>query len=206
MVKNVKIANMPLDGGVLCLDFANTIHHRKREPLEDYFEVTSDILDWGLRTGLLTESSYRILIKKVDGEPSGVGSFMDKAKELRELIYRIFYGIVNKRETGKEDIDTFNSYLSIYLNSIAVKPEGDRFVEGWKWKGEDMNRILLLVVKSAYELLLSDRLYRVKECPSCGWLFLDTTKNGKRKWCSMKSCGSNVKALDYYYRKKKNNR
>jgi predicted RNA-binding Zn ribbon-like protein len=50
---------------------------------------------------------------------------------------------------------------------------------------------------------LSDKLERVKECPNCGWLFLDTTKNGKRRWCSMEDCGSNVKALEYYYRKKK---
>ena len=203
MVKNSQIANMPLDGGVLCLDFVNTVHHRKKEPLDDYFKVNGDILDWGLRTEIISETSYNILYKKIDNESSGKGSFMEKSIELRELLYRIFLGITLGKEIRNEDMNAFNQYLAVYFNSIAVKIEDDRFIEGWKWKGEDLNRVLLLVVKSAYDLLLSDRLDRVKECPSCGWLFLDTTKNGKRKWCSMKSCGSNIKALDYYYRKKK---
>ncbi|MFD0480100.1 CGNR zinc finger domain-containing protein [Nonomuraea thailandensis] len=36
------------------------------------------------------------------------------------------------------------------------------------------------------------------ECPSCGWLFLDTTRNGSRRWCSMAMCGSQVKSRRYY--------
>ncbi|WP_344746998.1 CGNR zinc finger domain-containing protein [Streptosporangium vulgare] len=35
-------------------------------------------------------------------------------------------------------------------------------------------------------------------CPSCYWLFLDTSKNGRRRWCSMTTCGSRDKARRYY--------
>ena len=194
---------MPLDGGILCLDFVNTVHHRKREPPEDYFTKSGDIVDWGLRTGIINEAAYNTLYRKTEDESAGKGSYLEKTIELRELVYGIFYNISQGKLVEQEKLASFNQYLSSYFNSIAVKQEGNHFIEGWKWKGEDLNRILMLVIKSAYELLLSDRLERVKECPNCGWLFLDTTKNGKRKWCSMKSCGSNVKALDYYYRKKK---
>ena len=41
-------------------------------------------------------------------------------------------------------------------------------------------------------------LERVGECPSCGWLFLDTSRNGRRRWCSMATCGSRDKARRYY--------
>ena len=36
----------------------------------------------------------------------------------------------------------------------------------------------------------------VKVCPGadCGRLFIDETKNGRRKWCSMESCGNRAKA------------
>jgi predicted RNA-binding Zn ribbon-like protein len=41
---------------------------------------------------------------------------------------------------------------------------------------------------------LADRQHRrgVRECPgpNCGWLFLDTSKAGRRRWCSDESCGS----------------
>jgi predicted RNA-binding Zn ribbon-like protein len=62
--------------------------------------------------------------------------------------------------------------------------------------------IIAPVIYSAYELLLADKLNRIKECTNCGWLFLDTTKNGTRRWCSMNTCGSIVKAKEWYHRNK----
>ena len=49
------------------------------------------------------------------------------------------------------------------------------------------------VVLSAVELLTEpDRLARVHECPgeTCGWFFFDSSRNGLRHWCSMKTCGN----------------
>ena len=56
------------------------------------------------------------------------------------------------------------------------------------------------LVESAVELLTSERIARVKSCPSCGWFFLDVTKNGSRRWCSMDMCGSSAKSRAYYWR------
>jgi len=62
------------------------------------------------------------------------------------------------------------------------------------------------VIKSAYDILTAEDFTRIKECPGCGWIFLDKTKNGKRRWCNMKVCGSSDKASRYYYRKRKTNK
>jgi predicted RNA-binding Zn ribbon-like protein len=50
-------------------------------------------------------------------------------------------------------------------------------------------------VTSAVELLRSSPTGRLKECPGdrCGWLFLDTSKRGNRRWCSMSECGQEAK-------------
>ncbi len=203
MVKFNKIDEIRLDGGILCLDFVNTVHDRIRKPVRDYFNNAEDIVRWGKRTGILNDTSYELLNKKIDSALLDEALFYSKALELRELLYGIFSKIVRKITLSGEELKSFNEYLTVYYNSIAIKYIESKLTESWKWKGEDLNRILLLVVRSARDLLLSERLDRVKECPNCGWLFFDTTKNGKRRWCSMKSCGSSVKALDYYYRKKK---
>ena len=61
--------------------------------------------------------------------------------------------------------------------------------------------------KSAYEnyvaRLLED-IANVRQCASetCSWLFLDKTKNHRRRWCDMKSCGNRAKARRYYQRQK----
>ena len=52
------------------------------------------------------------------------------------------------------------------------------------------------VVLSAVELLADPaRLVRVRECPgeTCGWFFFDSSRNGLRHWCSMKTCGNTEK-------------
>lgn len=77
----------------------------------------------------------------------------------------------------------------------------------WTWREDDeaLERVLWPVARSAVELAVSGRLDRVKQCPvpdgGCGWLFLDTTKNGIRRWCSMQGCGGRAKARRQYARR-----
>jgi len=66
-----------------------------------------------------------------------------------------------------------------------------------------LDQMLWPIVRSAVDLLTSREARRVKVCPGlddCGWLFLDTSKSGRRRWCSMDSCGSRSKMRRYYAR------
>ncbi|TMI77299.1 MAG: hypothetical protein E6H05_00485 [Bacillati bacterium ANGP1] len=61
------------------------------------------------------------------------------------------------------------------------------------------------VVWAASELLTSADVRRVRQCQSddgCGWLFIDRSKNGTRRWCSMSVCGNRAKARRHYERTK----
>ncbi len=62
-----------------------------------------------------------------------------------------------------------------------------------------------LLAISALSILFDGReLRRLKMCPSdgCGWLFIDETKNARRTWCSMETCGNRAKAARHYARSK----
>jgi len=52
--------------------------------------------------------------------------------------------------------------------------------------------------------LTGPRLDRVRRCanPECGWLFLDDSRAGKRRWCSMSACGNRAKARRHYHKSK----
>jgi len=45
---------------------------------------------------------------------------------------------------------------------------------------------------------------RLKLCEGhdCAWLFLDTSKNGRRRWCSMATCGNSAKARRHYQKRR----
>lgn len=62
-----------------------------------------------------------------------------------------------------------------------------------------------LLAVSALSILMDGReLRRLKMCPgdNCGWLFIDETKNARRNWCSMGTCGNRAKAARHYARSK----
>jgi predicted RNA-binding Zn ribbon-like protein len=51
------------------------------------------------------------------------------------------------------------------------------------------------ITLSALTLLMEKNLLRTKRCAGqeCGWLFFDTTKNNRRRWCEMRVCGNRAK-------------
>ncbi|MES0880235.1 CGNR zinc finger domain-containing protein [Roseibium sp. SCP14] len=62
-----------------------------------------------------------------------------------------------------------------------------------------------LIAISAMSILMDKReLERLKMCPAqdCGWLFIDETRNSRRRWCSMETCGNRAKANRHYARQK----
>lgn len=82
-----------------------------------------------------------------------------------------------------------------------------RATEGYRWRWPEgtqaLEQLLWPIICSAIDLLTSPEVRRVKVCPGlgdCGWLFLDTSKSGRRRWCSMESCGSRSKMRRYYAR------
>lgn len=71
----------------------------------------------------------------------------------------------------------------------------------WQWDPRlaGADRILFAIALEAGELLMSPQLNRVRICAGagCGWLFLDRSKAGRRRWCTMASCGNRVKVRSY---------
>ncbi|UGU16307.1 CGNR zinc finger domain-containing protein [Sinomicrobium kalidii] len=197
MVKNNSINNLNLAGGTLCLDFVNTVDHRKKEPLQDYFLEPNDLIAWGIRLELLPVNTSTLAATPKRKDP------LKEIITFRELLYRIFLALSNNETVNADDMKAFNRYLSQYLSNLRLKESKNGFERDWDLPEENISRIIAPVLLDAHDLMLSGRLHRIKECPNCGWLFLDTTKNGRRRWCSMKSCGSNVKALEWYHRRKK---
>ena len=65
-------------------------------------------------------------------------------------------------------------------------------------------QLLTPVLWSAGDLLVGKRLAKVRHCanPDCEWLFIDDSKSGNRRWCSMSACGNRAKAHRHYARKK----
>lgn len=196
----MSIDTIRLDGNALCLNFINTVHDRVREPENDYLNSSADVVRWAARAGIIEENARNEWIERLTHDAHR--SLLQDTLTLRELLYRMFRAVSQGANIDSDALHAFNQILPPCLSLLQLVPNQQGYTYRWSVAPDERLTITAPVVHSAYTLLLSDQLPRVKACPQCGWLFLDTTKNGKRKWCSMKTCGSNAKALAWYYRQK----
>ena len=193
-------SRMPLSGGVLCLDFTNTKNRNPAEGAFEFFVDYSRLLRWGLQLGLLSQSEAETLLELAGARQGEAQAALERTTRLREAIYTVFAAVEGSQTVPAEALALLNLAWTNAMNHLQVSLEGNKF--GWKWVGMEraLDGVLWPVVKSAAELLVSENLNRVKRCNGCNWLFLDTTRDARRRWCDMKLCGNRAKARRHYDR------
>ncbi len=190
-------------GGKLCLDFANTVSNHTPDRPGERLTSYARLVSWGRQAGVLTEEQAQRLLKESARRPAEAASTVEWAITLREAIYRIFSAVAAGRPPEASDLAVFNAALKAMAMSQIIQAN-DGFVWTWKEDEEALDRMVWPVVRSAAELLTSQELPLVRECASdtCGWLFIDNSRNHSRRWCDMKSCGNRAKVRRYYQRRK----
>ncbi len=186
---------MSLDGGWPCLDFINSAGSRKPTLGMDWIETWEDFLVLLNRIGQLTDNQLAAHLALPPGGMIDIRAF-------REQLYQLFHHYIETGHLQQDDLDNFNrSLLETYAHThLVLTPTGG--LERQLAPQIHVEKPLWLMTLSAQNLLFSEKLRRVKACDSCGWLFLDTSKNGTRRWCNMAVCGSQVKARNWYQRQK----
>jgi predicted RNA-binding Zn ribbon-like protein len=124
---------------------------------------------------------------------------LERARNLRSAMYAIFSALAADRRPPNADLELLNVELASAEAHARLVPDGAGYA--WGWQGRALDLPLWGVVRSAAEVLTSDQdRRRVRECggTDCHWLFLDTSKNRTRQWCSMQSCGNREKARRHY--------
>lgn len=202
MLKNKKIDEISFDGGLLSLNYVNSVPNRTAKKQPDYLLDIFDLIAWAKRIEVIDASAERNLILEAKRQPKKAKVFFNEAVEFRELLHSIFWHISSNKKIPDLLMAEYNIIIKKYFPFLKIKIVPNGFEEEWHLEEMNFKKILAPILNDSYETLLSEKLIRIKECGNCGWLFYDTTKNGKRRWCSMKSCGSNLKALEWYHRNK----
>jgi predicted RNA-binding Zn ribbon-like protein len=199
-----EVKNLKRVGGVICLDFANTVNHRRAEEYEEVLHDYDDLVVWSEHAGLLTKRQTEALLPRASWKPAEAERAYARAIELREGLYRTFSAWSRGDPVDPDDLARLNAALSAALGHLGLEPREGGFV--WEWHGVDevLDLPAWIVARSAAELLSSNRLPFVRECAgdNCGWLFLDVSRNHSRRWCDMADCGNRAKVRRHYVRKR----
>ncbi len=190
----------------VCLDFANTVDWRSGERRVDGLGRYDNLVLWSRKVGLIDESRAKRLLRETEMHRAETDDVLKRSIALREAIYRIFSAITHGEKPRGFDLQTLNNALPEALSRLRVARSKEQFVFYWEGNELALDQMLWPVARSAAELLVSPDLERVRECANeedgCGSLFMDSTKNHNRRWCSMDSCGNRTKARRYYKRAK----
>jgi len=178
-------------GNALWLDFVNTEIAVDGEPA-DLVESEADLRAWLAQFGVLGEGK----LPEVTLLPRALG--------LRAFLRALASQFARGTSISEEAAETLNSLLSRRHGSMQLLRRGD----GWElvFQSEDVQGADALVplVHSAADLISAGdwRLVRKCEGPKCVLFFYDTSKNHKRRWCSMEGCGNRHKAAVHYRRQR----
>jgi predicted RNA-binding Zn ribbon-like protein len=201
-----------LRGGVVCLDFVNTVGWRLTGYSSEYLRSYEDLLEWSRQAGLLALEETEGLSRQAMLEPEGAREILSRALALREAVHRTIARAIagESQEEGdlSADLSALNRELSVALSHLRVMPADGAYGWGWERSGDDggarLDSPLWPVAQSAAELLTSERLGRVKVCAGegCGWVFLDESRNGSRRWCDSRDCGNRERVRRHLARKR----
>jgi predicted RNA-binding Zn ribbon-like protein len=189
------------DAGNLALDFANTAEFHASDHPDEMLESYADLVSWAAVAGLLSRSEAQALHAKAKKDPQAATKALDKALELRELIYRILSAIGGDESPDQADLSTFNRMLSESLINTQISPLEDGYTWSWQNMGDSLDSMIWPIARETADLLTSKEVRRLGECADdrgCGYLFIDTSRNHSRRWCSMEACGNRAKAQRHY--------
>jgi predicted RNA-binding Zn ribbon-like protein len=182
--------------GEICLDFVNTVGGARGKKNDDMLASFGDLISWSLSAGLIDEARARSFEAGGRAWPALAVKSLQGTIGFREALHAIFKAAGASEPPKEADLDILNGVLADAAAHERLTYADGAFAMRWDFEAAGLDALLWPVAASAAELLLSPRRLFVRECASttCGWLFLDASKNKTRRWCDMRVCGNRAKA------------
>ncbi|MFP3546784.1 CGNR zinc finger domain-containing protein [Rhizobium sp. SIMBA_035] len=184
------VSDMRLSGGHPALDFVNTVDSRRGRWGPDLVTEFVDLVTFSQRTNLISAAAATTLRQAEDSSPGAAAKALAMAIAFRESLYRVLLEEDGGAIAPESDANVVKAAAIVARSHQAFEQLAGRW--GWTIKVETPADLVYVLSSSAADLLVSRPNRRpVKGCKgdNCGWLFLDTSKGGRRIWCSEASCG-----------------
>jgi predicted RNA-binding Zn ribbon-like protein len=131
-----------------------------------------------------------------DGPGGATAEDLSAARQLRETLYALALARAEDRPLP----DVAREALNAFAAQPAAAPSLDR--SGRVWRHGGVRALLASVAREAIELLGEGAPIRQCQGPTCAILFVDTSRKGDRRWCSMSACGNRAKVAAFRGREK----
>jgi predicted RNA-binding Zn ribbon-like protein len=186
----------------LAIDFANTVAYRGSTP-DDSLHNLDDLFNWLASAKVLPEATIANLPRLIAAAHLDDVQLFNDAINLRETTYRLLHAVATHSAPHASDLQRLNQALAEAPRRDCLAQAGGSL--GWRIELKPTAaNLLTLALWSLADIIAGPDSSRLRECANdqCLWLFLDDSKNGTRRWCSMQACGNRAKAHRHYQRHK----
>jgi predicted RNA-binding Zn ribbon-like protein len=183
----------------VCLDFINTLELDGTDGVpDDHIPTVDAAIGWFGARSLAHETALR---QQADGDP---GAWLARVGHTRGALREIWDATVEGRSVDPAAVELVNDTLR-----HATPPELRPTVAGIAVshrheEGDPLGEALARVAEALAEALADGDTSRFRICANdaCRWVFEDTSRGGRRRWCDMQSCGNRAKVRRFRSRQR----
>ena len=194
---------VPAPGEELGVGFANTRRWRGSTPAVETMHGLGDVLAWCAEAESVDARTRMTLEAWGNRHATEAARLFDETIAARETIYALLSAAAAGSPVAGRDLEALNRLLAAAPARTTLVAEAARSL--WRLPAAEPTAASLLapVLWSTGDLLAGGRLARLRMCANdkCRWLFVDDSKSGTRRWCTMSTCGNRAKAHRHYLRK-----
>lgn len=186
-------------GSRLCLAAINTVVWRRGPAPEEHLRGFSDLTELVSDAGWLADREG--LEARAAREPRAAARAVASGRELREQLLAVFAAVAADEVPPPEALTDVEKLGTRGLAALRLTVLDDgRYA--LRWPVATLELPVQQIAVSALLLLSSPEIDRVKQCPgpTCGWVFVDSSRNRSRRWCSSAECGNRHRAQEHYRR------
>ena len=200
------VAELPLVGGHPALDLVNTVERGTPapggQPL-DYLTDPPALLRWARRVGLVDEAEVGAVAGSWERDPGSAYAALAAVRDVREALHVALLATIDgtPSDTGTvaAALERLHSRWAAAVGRSRLVLERERATAARLAVGVTAGLLVPdRAADAAVEVLRTADLARLRRCPpdagGCGWVFLDHSRNGSRRWCRMADCGTTAKA------------
>jgi predicted RNA-binding Zn ribbon-like protein len=191
-----------LVGGHVAIDLANTVTARNATPV-DWLDRYSAALDWVALTGHFDDGALAEL-RRTDAEDPVAGDLaLQRLRRLRETVHDVLE-VTILDEPAPERLADFEAQWKDAVAHTRVGLSAGHVGLELDVETSRLDYVRHELALRAFELLEAVPLSRTRICAgsACGWIFIDSSKGGRRRWCDMATCGNAAKSRRHYERKR----
>lgn len=201
MATYADVRTLALVAGHPGLDLVNTVEPRAgNDARHEHLRTPADLLVWAQRASLVESCEAAAESEAWEGRPLLAADVLDRVVAIREALYAV--ATATAAAAPAVPVEQFALLRQNW--AVAAERAELRRVEAGSAPyelvfGADPGLIVLdRVARSAIDVLTNVDLAAMRTCPEdeggCGWLFLDRSRGGSRRWCVMADCGAKAKA------------